>query len=310
MPRSAPPVAVASRESSHFTAMRTPIPFIVGSPRSGTTLLRLMLDAHPELAIPPETGFFGELASGPDIGRSIGPLDFADLLIGSENWQDFCIEADALRAALLAIPAFNLADGYRAFYATYAARFSKPRYGDKTPANVFHIERIERLLPEAHFIHIIRDGRDAAESLRNQWFSPGNKMETQAKFWARHVLAAQASASKVRKYLEVRFEDLILDTEATLSKVCDFIEIDFAGAMMDYHEHAPKRLQEHQGREFADGMVLTKARRFNQQIRTTLPPQKQLVFGWRRTMSLAEIREFQSVAGALLGALGYDVIKD
>jgi hypothetical protein len=135
-------------------------------------------------------------------------------------------------------------------------------------------------------------------------------MATQAKFWMDHVRAAQASACKVRRYLEVRFEDLILDTEVTLSRICDFIEIDFVATMLNYHERAPKRLQEHQGRDFADGLVLSKTSRFNQQIRATLPPQKELVFGWRQSMSLAEIREFQSVAGALLGELGYAVIKD
>lgn len=265
-----------------------------------------MLDSHPALAIPPETGFFAQPGSLP----CNGPLDFLAMLAASDNWPDFCIERDALLAALSAIPVFNLADAYRAFYATYAARFSKPRYGDKTPANVFHMERIERLLPEAHFIHIIRDGRDAAMSLRNQWYSPGNNMATQAKFWADHVRAAQASACRVRRYLEVRFEDLILDTEAALSRICDFIEVDFVATMLNYYERAPQRLQEHQGRNFADGLVLSKTSRFNQQIRTTLPPQQELVFGWRQRMSLAEIREFQSVAGGLLGELGYAVIKD
>src|SRR5674476_122599 len=68
----------------------------------------------------------------------------------------------------------------------------------------------------------------------------------------------------------IRFEDLILDTEVTLSRICNFIEIDFVATMLNYHERAPKRLQEHQGRNFADGLVLSKTSRFNQQIRATL----------------------------------------
>ena len=280
------------------------MPFIVGSPRSGTTLLRLMLDSHPALAIPPETSFF--VRSGSWLVD--GPHDFVTSLAEADTWPDFCLDKDVLLAALRAIPVFNLPDAYRAFYATYAGRFSKPRYGEKTPANVFHMEQIERLLPEAHFIHVIRDGRDVALSLREQWFSPGKDMATQAQFWANYVRAAQASAGRVRNYLEVKFEDLILNCEAALSRICGFIEVDFVAAMLNYHERAAMRLLEHQGRNFVDGLLLSKASRFNQQIRATLPPQKELVFGWRQRMSLAEIREFESVAGGLLGELGYAVI--
>jgi len=88
------------------------MPIIVGAPRPGTTLLRFMLDTHPEMAIPPETGF---LALFPH------------------------------------------------FYQLYASRFAKPRWGDKTPSYCHHMQNIEEVLPEAHFIHIIRDGRDETQ---------------------------------------------------------------------------------------------------------------------------------------------------
>ena len=96
-----------------------------------------------------------------------------------------------------------------------------------------------------------------------------------------------------------------MDTESTLSKLCAFIELDFSATMLKYHEQALARLLEHQGRNLADGFVLTKADRINQQIRTTLPPQKELVFGWRTVMTAEEINEFQGAAGNLLNELGY-----
>jgi Sulfotransferase family len=284
--------------------MHSPMPFIVGSPRSGTTLLRLMLDSHPKLAIPPETGFLAQPSS-----QSTDPGDFLEMLTGSANWPDFNLDSDALSAALYAIPVFNPADAYRAFYRAYATRFFKPRYGDKTPSYVFHMQRIEELLPEAHFIHIIRDGRDVAISLRRQWFSPGKETAMQAKFWSDHVRAGRVSLNKIRRYLEVRYEDLILNTETTLSKICAFIEIDFSAAMLNYHKQAPARLLEHQGRNLANGFVLTKADRINQQIRTTSPPQKELVFGWRTVMTAEEVNEFHGTAGNLLNELGYDLHK-
>src|ERR1700749_1142202 len=113
-----------------------PMPFIVGSPRSGTTLLRFMLDAHPELAIPPETGF---LTLGPKLkgrGDKLRERFFQEVVNypkSSPNWPDFEIPEGTFRAALAEINPFTVSDGYRAFYRLYAARFGKARWGDKTP---------------------------------------------------------------------------------------------------------------------------------------------------------------------------------
>ena len=70
---------------------------------------------------------------------------------------------------------FSADAGLRAFYAPYAERFSKKIVGDKTPLYILHMSRIQRCLPEARFIHLIRDGRDVALSYRGLWFGPGNE---------------------------------------------------------------------------------------------------------------------------------------
>lgn len=77
-------------------------------------------------------------------------------------WPHFQIDAEEFRKALEAIQPFDLGEGERAFYRLYAATQNQPRYGDKTPTYCQQSCRIEELLPEAHFIHIIRDGRDAS----------------------------------------------------------------------------------------------------------------------------------------------------
>ena len=179
--------------------MHPPMPFIVGAPRSGTTLLRFMLDSHPDIAIPPETGFLAQAALKPNAG----PREFVQHLESFDTWPDFHLERESLLDRLSRMPTFDLSDAYRAFYAAYAARFSKPRYGDKTPIYAFHMQKIQELFPEAAFIHIIRDGRDAALSLEKQWFSPGKGMAAQAKMWSDFVGAARASAKHVSRYLEV-----------------------------------------------------------------------------------------------------------
>src|SRR4051794_12605474 len=83
-------------------SMPAPMPIVVGVPRSGTTLLRMMLDAHPDLAIPPETGFLPALA---DLDPGIDPREAAWRIIsGFHTWPDFALDADALRQAIQDAP--------------------------------------------------------------------------------------------------------------------------------------------------------------------------------------------------------------
>src|SRR4051812_37997117 len=108
------------------------MPIIVGVPRSGTTLLRMMIDAHPGIAIPPETGFLPLLAQlNPD--RDAREAAWK-IITGFHTWPDFKLDASQFAAALNALPHVTPSDAARAFYRSYAARFGKTEWGDKTPA--------------------------------------------------------------------------------------------------------------------------------------------------------------------------------
>lgn len=287
------------------------MPVIVGSPRSGTTLLRLMLDSHPELAIPPETSFLTLGLKLRGRGDKLREKFFRMIVNYPEpapSWPDFEVPEEAFRAALLEVNPFNVPEGYRAFYRLYAARFGKSRWGDKTPLYCLHLDTVRRTLPEARFVHVIRDGRDAALSLRRMWFSPGREIETQAAYWRKCVLAARRAGLKHPDYLEVRYEDLILDTRETLERICAHVSLDYDDAMLSYYTRAPARLREHKGRSRPDGTTLfTQEQRLRQQERTTGPPDPSCVFAWKRAMSADERRRFQRVAGGLLEDLGYEV---
>lgn len=288
-----------------------PMPIIVGSPRSGTTLLRFMLDSHPQLAIPPETGFFGigpQLAGQGDELREKFFSTIIDFPSGAPSWPDFEIPRELFWASLMEIEPFNIAEGFRAFYRLYAARFGKPRWGDKTPLYCMNLDAIRKVLPEARFIHLIRDGRDAALSLRRMWFSPGWEIETQATYWRNCVLAARHAGVNRADYIEVRYEDLILKTRETLNQICTFIDLAYDDVMLRYYTRTPARLKEHKGRSRPDGSPLrTQEERLRQQQRTMQPPDPACVFAWRSAMTMEERERFQLVAGDLLRDLGYEV---
>ncbi|HKO60953.1 MAG TPA: sulfotransferase, partial [Pyrinomonadaceae bacterium] len=145
--------------TSQSNAQALPVPFIVGVPRSGTTLLRLMCDAHPDLSVPPEMGFMPAVARLHSEARPARSA-FLRAVTGLPSWQDANIDRAEFEAAVSAVEPFHVSEAIRTFYRTYARRFGKSRWGDKTPAYCLHMRDIERILPEARFIHIIRDGRD------------------------------------------------------------------------------------------------------------------------------------------------------
>ena len=287
-----------------------PMPFIVGVPRSGTTLLRLMLDTHPLLAIPPETGFLAKplswlrfFSSREAVFRMVTQLPFK-----TGPWRDFGLDAYEFSHELQRIKPFNLSEGFRAFYRLYARNQNKPRCGDKTPLYCRHMAKIEALLPEAHFIHIIRDGRDVALSLRPMWFSPGQDVQTLATYWSNLVQQTRADSAKCAAYLEIRYEELIANSESSLKTICNFLELDFAPAMLRYWERSRDRLREHKSRRGISGrIVVTQEQRIWQQRRIMEPPHQERAFCWKKEMAPAERVEFLRYAGATLQALNYEV---
>jgi sulfotransferase family protein len=286
-------------------------PFIVGVPRSGTTLLRIMLDAHPRLAIPPETGFLSRLVRLPWLWPAgLGRRRLLAIITRAQSWPDFHLDAPALAEALEAVKPFTLAHGLRAFYRLYAARFNKSLWGDKTPLYGRHAYAIARLLPEARFIHVIRDGRDVALSLRTMWFAPSQRVDALARYWARELQRARRQGQSLEYYKEIRYEALIQNPEQVLRDICQFLELDFHPRMLSYHENAATRLAEHEGRTTASGTVwLTKAQRQSQQWQTRKPVDVSRIGRWRAELDIADAVAFEHVAGGLLRELGYPSVN-
>ena len=144
------------------------MPIIVGVARSGTTLLRLMLDAHRDLSIPPETGFIPTIVQLQSQGEELC-RDVFHTITSAPTWEDCNLPSDAFWNALTALAPFTIAEAVRSFYRLYAERHGKLRWGDKTPLYCLHLDTIQAVLPEARFLHIVRDSRDVALSVPHAW---------------------------------------------------------------------------------------------------------------------------------------------
>ncbi len=293
-------------------------PFIVANPGSGTTLLRMMLDAHSQLAIPPETHFIVDvIQAARQIRKSRDRKPTAEeltaVLTSGRRWQDFHLDDEALRERMAnAEGQTNAKRALRAFYELYAESQGKPRWGDKTPDYLLHIARIARTLPEARFVHLLRDGRDVALS-RRRWReragAEARPIAAWASQWKRWIEDGREQGQRAGNYLEVRYEDLVTDTEPTLRRVCVHCELDFQPGMLDYHERAPDRLREmDQSLPAEEGKGAREAsHRQAKHALTAAPPQRDKVYAWRTEMTVEDRAAFEAEAGDLLAELGYPV---
>lgn len=266
-------------------------PFIVGCGRSGTTLLVSMLDSHPDLAIPGESGFVLDVCSQSASPSSPDLESFCACLESFDRFRRWNLDPDELRRDLEAHRPANGVDAMRLTYASYAAHQGKSRYGDKTPDYVLQIRELAALFPESQFIHLIRDGRDVAlANLAASW-GP-DSIPAAARYWRHRVRAGQRAGATLRpdRYLEVRYEELLDDTPSVLRTVTDFIGLTYDSSML-LHDDAARRQLTMSPDPSADRNLL-------------LPPTQGLR-DWRRDMSAGDLVVFEVIAGRLLVELGY-----
>jgi hypothetical protein len=260
---------------------------ILGVRRSGTTLLRVMLDRHSQLAVPDETYFVPQLADRHLL--RVEPDRFLDDVRRVVDWD---IPLDKVRSRLR--PGMPIGAAIGTVYAVYAEERGKPRWGDKTPMYMQNLRLLERLFPDALFVHLIRDGRDAATSflamprgiVTETWMHPRTPADFACQ-WRTEVAAARRLGGRVGpRYLEVRYEDLVADAESALRRVCEFAELEYEPGLTDYA-----------------GNVDVSAKPHQQSLKQ--PPTKGLR-DWRAQMSPTDVAAFEHVAGDLLRELGYE----
>ncbi|MEV4243927.1 sulfotransferase [Streptosporangium canum] len=213
--------------------------FIVGCPRSGTTMLQLMTHAHPRIAIPPETRFMvaayqRRLHFG-DLNDPAHRRELAEWVVNrrQSRFHDLGLEGEEVVEQIVAGPS-TLGSALGIVLRAYAARHGKPRWGDKRPSYFQHIDVLLRLFPDAQFVHLIRDGRDCVASLKEMpWYS--GSVYSAVAAWAEAIDFARHGAPKLPEgsYHELRYEDLTTDPEAHLRRLCDFLEEDFDPVMCE-----------------------------------------------------------------------------
>jgi hypothetical protein len=266
---------------------------VLGVGRSGTTLLRVMLDRNSTLAIPYETFFVPQLAHR---HGSRPKLDaFLDDLGRLRTLYDWGIAPDDVRPRLR--EGMTTSEAIAAIFETYAERQGKPRWGDKTPLYMQQLPLIERLFPDAIWVHLVRDGRDAALSFLElpegfsgkTWALPRTVAQFAAR-WRTEILAARKLGGHAgSRYLELRYEDLVAEPERELKLICERASLPWEPEMLDHTRPSDTaHMPEH---------------------RNLAQPPTPGLRDWRSQMSREDALAFEEVAGDVLAGAGYDLIQ-
>lgn len=230
--------SVALRAADPAASWTGPL-FIIGMPRSGTKLLRGLLEQHPRIRVPTiETEFFPFLVRWvQQRGSPEQPQAFAALFEALQSAPYFQVRPRTARPFSwrewreycgARYDAAGLFEGF-VRYETGAAANSGLIWGDKSPAYIRHLSSLLEHFPRARVVHIVRDVRDYCVSMRNGW---RKDVRRAAFLWGRDVAQAHRICDAHReRCIEVKYEDLLQAPQVQMQSLCEFLQIDFSDAM-------------------------------------------------------------------------------
>jgi hypothetical protein len=217
---------------------------VLGCPRSGTTLLQVMLHSHPRIAIPPETRFllpaYRERLRFGDLSETANRRALGDFIVRTKGhrFADLGLDRNATVDQIVEGPP-TLGSAVGIVLRAYAERFGRPRWGEKRPAYYNHIDVVMRLFPDAKIMHVVRDPRDCVASLKRMpWWRTDSYHSVAA--WAQSIdnteRAIRAWPGTVTR---VQYERLVAEPESELKALCAELGEEYDPAMAE-----PQRLAE------------------------------------------------------------------
>jgi len=280
---------------------QNPYLFIVGCPRSGTTLLRRIVNAHPDIAMTPESHW---IPSCFEERKGLTPEGFVtpDLipeLVHHPKFKKLRLDREELEGLIQSNGLVSYATFVTAIFNLFGKVHGKPLVGDKTPGYARKIRTLHGLWPTARFVHLIRDGRNVCLSAINWTRRMGYltvrfpswieyPVSTAALWWEWHVRLAREAGSSLGRglYYEMRYESLVTNPAKECQALCEFLAVPYDEAMLRFYEGRTKK---------QSGLDAKHA---------WLPVTPGLR-DWRSQMSAENLKEFEAVAGDLLEELGY-----
>ncbi len=229
--------------------------FIIGNPRSGTSLLRVMLTSHPSICIPPECGFiqwWHEKYKDWKVEFNQDKLklesNISDIQ-SSRKFETWNLKSNEIKEVILVNKPTNYSEISLCIIAAYAQNQKKEAIylGDKNNYYLGHLSLINSIFPDAKFVFIVRDGRDVACSYLainkmniHSIYKPNlpHDINEIAKEWVanNHLMNDFIDENTARNIFLLKYEDLVKETKSSLSDLCNFLEISFSEKMLTYYQ--------------------------------------------------------------------------
>lgn len=282
--------------------------FILGNPRSGTSLLRLILNAHSKIAIPPECGFLLWLYPNykdwvvEDVFTKRAQQFVKDLK-ASKKFETWRLDTDLLSNEILMTRPENYTDLVQCVYQSYAKSQSKLPLilGDKNNYYINHLDELDQVFQKKIIIHIVRDGRDVVTSYRGvNKLSPdliylpklSTDIDSIAKDWHINNLNIYRHYKNCNNYILVKYEDLLLNTEQILQNLLKKVELKFEEQMLDFY--IKNKMDTIEPKETLAW-----------KLKTLEPIDKSNIGKYKSELSSNEIRIFNDIAKESLKLFGY-----
>jgi hypothetical protein len=273
--------------------IRFPV-FIVGCPRSGTTLLQHILDAHPDVAIAPEThfirNFYLKQKLYGDLSQDTNYYQLIDDIIALPVFLEMKLNAGNFREA-----AKQIERSYAAIFSLILQQFAYDKnariIGEKTPNHLLYMPTLEKFFPNARFIHIIRDPRAVVNSWRNVPWSNGSVIKDAA-VWHRYMRTARLSPPAKSSLFTLHYEQLILEPKTSLVSICNFLGLPFDREMLLYHSLPSSSQTLNTVREPWKSQAIQ-------------PISQKTLDLWQKSLSNSEIAEIEAVVWSEMKLLGY-----
>lgn len=275
--------------------MKGPI-FVVGCPRSGTTLLQQMLDAHPVVAIAPETFFmerfwlhrdrYGDLADDSNFHQLIEDL------IDIPEFAEMGLNPISFREAV-----WQSKRDYPVVFRLLLEQFSELQgakiVGEKTPKHVLHMEALLQFFPSARFIHIVRDPRAVVTSWQHVPWSTGS-LTGDVRVWRRYVAKVRyCSPAVASAVFTLHYEQLVSQPEKILHDLCSFLDLKYHPKMMDYTQR---------------GSQLVNITREPWKANARKPLIHTKLDHWKKVLSSSTIIKVEAAAGSEMTYFGYQPV--
>ncbi len=283
--------------------------YILGNPRSGTSLFRLMLNQHSQVVAPPESGFalwwyakyknwaITDNSNLEQVERFVHDVSTSKKI---ETWE---LDYEYLTALIQREQPKNYSDLICLVYCSYHKELDIKVIADKNNYYIKHLEELPLIWPDARYIHVLRDGRDVACSyLDMTQISTASPYKPQlntniaeiAKEWSancRNIIDVEKKLGS--KVLTVKFEDLINSSVEILNEVCAFLDIPFESKMLQYYEQESPKLTE-------------PAQTFDWKAKTKEKPDPSRVGRYRKDLTPKQVECFNQEAGEMLRFFNYE----